>query len=541
MKKYPLGKNSYRKNYIDEQELFILFSLMTRKYFSSLDEVCTPIIKKNVYTTEAGERKKIQAIEKEINELYKSNQSKLNSPIIALYLLELGRELDEKNFSINCNADYSLLDGGFLYESDNYSLMMEYLRYILGNKKQSANKFKTLTNKQKKAVGACILEENKRNGKIIFPSSEAYRPIKEYRETILDKKGDDDFIVLVNKLIRDGDDKGSWDKDDLTKFIEIYRRHNSKIRTIDNFFYKDTQTKLSELIFRHANIVLKIKDTKKLERDFSEYIDLFINDKLNGFCRNDGLGLTCGFFRSSLLVPHKRVMFGFQRQKEILLKHISDEYEQYKRSDLEIISPFFEPRCINDGYESKIKITFSQIDKEEELFLFVHTMIALAKSKYFKITDDSYGQTEMFDELDRGFLFKITVGDFFKKNNKLEKGAISEIIPVKLIESDTLRVKLENFLLTLNKNTGSICLNNFKGSLNPASQEFEILLKLMTGKDYQATYQNLLGESVSKLNKRNLSFTIRNLKKALGILPAKKAKNKNCIKNIKLYGYRLTV
>ena len=48
-----------------------------------------------------------------------------------------------------------------------------------------------------------------------------------------------------------------------------------------------------------------------------------------------------------------------------------------------------------------------------------------------------------------------------------------------------------------------------------------------------------LGDNVSKDSKRSLGFVIRNLKKTLGVLPKKKAKNKNCIKNIKSCGYKL--
>ena len=55
------------------------------------------------------------------------------------------------------------------------------------------------------------------------------------------------------------------------------------------------------------------------------------------------------------------------------------------------------------------------------------------------------------------------------------------------------------------------------------------------------TYEGFLGENNSKSNRRNLSFTIRNLKNVLGILPKEKAKNKDCIENIRGFGYRVKI
>lgn len=407
MYKYPLGKNN-NGNYIDENELFILYSLMRRRYISSWDEAF--IVKNSKYVNTAKIVQDVNIFEKEINEFAKSVQHESNSQTIVVYhLLELGRELDEKNFSIHCNADYSLMDGGFLYQNDKYNLMMEYLEYVLDNKRHDISKFNALTDRQKKAVEACVLEKNKHNGKIRFPSNEAYQPIKEYQDLIVEKNGEKEFVELVNKLIRDYDG-GYWDKDNLIKFIEIYVRHNKKI----GIFNEDAQAKLSRLIFEHANTTLRIENIKKLENDLIEYVDHFINDQLKNW---SSCGLTRGFFKSSLLTPKERVLFGFEKQKEILLEHIKNEYGQYKRKDLEIGSPFFEPEYIGDK-QTGVKITLSEINRDDERFLFVHTMLALAKSGYLKITDFSYGTTEMFDEYDRGFLFHITLKDKFFNEQK---------------------------------------------------------------------------------------------------------------------------
>lgn len=106
-------------------------------------------------------------------------------------------------------------------------------------------------------------------------------------------------------------------------------------------------------------------------------------------------------------------------------------------------------------------------------------------------------------------------------------------------DGDTIEVRLaDGGLLALNKITGSVRLNAVSSQLNPESQEYRFLLKLMTAKNSQATYKDLLGEH-SKTTRRNLTFVVRNLKTGLGVLPKEKAQNKDVIKNIKSYGYKL--
>jgi len=138
------------------------------------------------------------------------------------------------------------------------------------------------------------------------------------------------------------------------------------------------------------------------------------------------------------------------------------------------------------------------------------------------------------------------IGTFFS-NLQLLQPKFDEIykkyqeIKNKESDPDILSIQLKNGLLTLNKSTGFVNLNNFETSINPSSQEFKVLLRLMSIKNYQATYKDLLGENVSKTTKRELSFVIRNIKEILRVLPAKKAKNKDCIQNIKMYGYKLII
>jgi len=107
-------------------------------------------------------------------------------------------------------------------------------------------------------------------------------------------------------------------------------------------------------------------------------------------------------------------------------------------------------------------------------------------------------------------------------------------------DGDVVTVEIGTDTLSINIHTGTVRLNNVEASLNPKSQEFETILKLAKAKNHQITYVDILGESVSKTTKRNLTFVIRNLKEALKILPTKTAKNKDIIKNIKGVGYKLS-
>ena len=106
-------------------------------------------------------------------------------------------------------------------------------------------------------------------------------------------------------------------------------------------------------------------------------------------------------------------------------------------------------------------------------------------------------------------------------------------------DTDIITVEIGTNILSIDKVTATVRLNTVQTIFNPKSQEFAALLKLATAKNHQVAYADILGESVSKTTKRNLTFVIRNIKEALGILPTKKAKNKDIIKNIKGVGYKL--
>ena len=100
-------------------------------------------------------------------------------------------------------------------------------------------------------------------------------------------------------------------------------------------------------------------------------------------------------------------------------------------------------------------------------------------------------------------------------------------------KSKILSAQLKHGLLTLNESTGLVEFNEVKNNINPQGQEFRTILKLITNGDYLATYTDLLGENYSKDAKRNLGFTIRNIKETLGILPKSKQKTKTVFKTLK--------
>lgn len=106
-------------------------------------------------------------------------------------------------------------------------------------------------------------------------------------------------------------------------------------------------------------------------------------------------------------------------------------------------------------------------------------------------------------------------------------------------EASGLETKVLGGLLVVIEDTGFVGLNKAGKVLNPRSQEFKVLKVLMDSKNHQATYSQLLGKEDTKSKRRTLGFVIRNLKEALGILPKKKAKNKDIIQNIKGHGYKL--
>lgn len=105
--------------------------------------------------------------------------------------------------------------------------------------------------------------------------------------------------------------------------------------------------------------------------------------------------------------------------------------------------------------------------------------------------------------------------------------------------SPKISLKLKSGNLSINQNTGEVKLNKVNADFNPTSKEFKILLNFTKNPDKQCKYEELIDGSVNIDSKRSLTFDIREIKVRLGILPAKKRKNKDIFKNNKRFGYRL--
>lgn len=382
------------KNYLDEKELFILFYLLKNKRISTLWSgafVPNPkqvLIKPDTTPEEIWERISYRG----------------QSVVVLNYLLNLGKTLDEKGFSIHCNADYALVEGGFLTD-DFHKEMSAYLSLTEEERKKDT----VLSNEQKDFLEEVIL--GKLDLKDIQTSVQftklANPPVECYRECILNKKADKDFINLVNKLVTDYDG-GLWRNEDIEEFLKIWYQSNKKI-VVDReqgIFHEDSQKKLSRLIFEGVDIQLVIKNTKKIDDYLGNYLNLYKNDHLKGLSRK---GLTKSFFSAGYSEDINKSYYGYKRQRDILIKHIEDIYNEYQRKDLDIMNPYVEPVYIGDDKIGTVKITPTEENKERDSFLFVHTMITLEKEGFLNINKYSYGTKEMFDLYDRGFLFEITL------------------------------------------------------------------------------------------------------------------------------------
>jgi len=376
------------KNYLHEKELLILYWLLKKKHISTLwSSLFTPAVGSIVNPIDIADvatlEEKIATSNQQSIEKY---HSKMQSPTVLSYLLEIGEMIDKKGYLLNCDAEYALVEGGFLTEQ-----------------------------KDEKTV-----------------------PIKLYTEVILKKKGQEDFIELINKLITK-DHNGFWDKKDAQRFLEIYIQRNRSrfseeledIKKHKSLVSQDKQTQLAQLIFEHLNIRIAIKNTKILQKFLSEYIGLFVDDQLNGLSQR---GLTGRFFStSSLSAPFYTKMFGFRKQRDILTKYIQRKYNEYQRRDLEIEHPYVKPEYIGDDNDNTFKITpQNKAQKMLELFLFVHTMIALDFENYLEVENFSYG-AGMFDLYDRGILFQVKFEPKTKEANTIVSpdNKIREIIFVK--------------------------------------------------------------------------------------------------------------
>jgi len=111
---------------------------------------------------------------------------------------------------------------------------------------------------------------------------------------------------------------------------------------------------------------------------------------------------------------------------------------------------------------------------------------------------------------------------------------------INLIEEKVPKNK-SNFFF--NPQTGEFKYYKTEGILSPKSREFKFLKVLYTNSDYQATYEELLNkeEKANSYDKNMLVETARVLRRKLNIRTGKKGGNKNIIKSISKYGYKLSI
>ncbi|MFZ4500586.1 MAG: hypothetical protein ACOYMZ_03830 [Minisyncoccia bacterium] len=419
MNRWTVDIENKDKCYLNEKELFIIYWILKKRHISTGWSNVFTLDSKHTVVPKQINPSDIATIEEDINNAIvhstKRIHDKMQSSTVLRYLLDTGKVFDEKGFIVYGDADYSLVEGGFLSEYVG-ATMQEYLEDTQENR-QDVKRYGNLNDEQKVFLEEIIKGEDFDSIKF---SQLAHPPVKEYRDAILNKEANEDFIELVNKLIPEYDGS-KWNTEDIEKFLEIYYRHSKEefkenSLTEKTFLYKDSQKKLAGLIFEHANFGLFIKNTEKLQKYFDTYLKSFTDDELEGLSRK---GLTGTFFSEGLSIPLHTQFFGFKKQRDILIKHIEDKYEEYQRNDLEIGHPYFEPEYIGNYKDDTVKITLEKNDKIKDLFLFVHSMLSLEKEGYLKIEDFSYGPKQMFDLYDRGFVFKIRLNE--KSENKSEQ------------------------------------------------------------------------------------------------------------------------
>ena len=279
-------ENEYRQ-YLDEKELFILYYLSKTQHISTMWS--------NVFVP--NPREEMVRPDTTPEELFNRITYRGQSVIVLSYLFNLGKTLDEVGFSVYCNADYALIEGGFLTD-DFHKEMYAYLELPEEERKDN----KTL-NKEQIDFLEDVISGKKRLADISVGmqfTKLANPPIECYREAILNKNADKDFIELVNKLVTDYDG-GRWDTEEVEKFLELWFTKNKTIEISEDegIFYENHQKKLARLIFENIDIHLNIRSTEKVDAFLKDYIGLFKNNELNGVSRN---GLTKSAL-ASLLTP----------------------------------------------------------------------------------------------------------------------------------------------------------------------------------------------------------------------------------------------
>lgn len=106
-------------------------------------------------------------------------------------------------------------------------------------------------------------------------------------------------------------------------------------------------------------------------------------------------------------------------------------------------------------------------------------------------------------------------------------------------KTPVLKVELKAGTLSLNELTGDVSLNERKATFTPKGRQYKFLHTLMTSKDYQANYADLITGENTKDKRRDMGFVLKEMKEALGILPQSKKENEEIFQNIRGFAYRL--
>jgi len=210
------------KNYLDEKELLILYSLMKKGVVSTPMNIFVPNPEQMHIPPHLSPKELEKYVQKETETRSKFGLNRRTHMIFS-YLLELGEILDKEQYKISCNAGYSLVEGGFLTDA-HHKEMYEYR----GASKAERQKNTVLSEKQKNFLDAHTSKEINDDISLSVDFTQlSHPPIEAYKDAILNENAESDFIELVNRLITDYDG-GDWDKNDLAKFLKIFFEHNRK-------------------------------------------------------------------------------------------------------------------------------------------------------------------------------------------------------------------------------------------------------------------------------------------------------------------------
>jgi hypothetical protein len=106
-------------------------------------------------------------------------------------------------------------------------------------------------------------------------------------------------------------------------------------------------------------------------------------------------------------------------------------------------------------------------------------------------------------------------------------------------ENDKITIKLSAGTISLHRKNGRFEYGKVRGALKIKSMQFRIIEELLCNKYHMASYEYLLGDRNNKVARREIQGEVKNLKKALGILPKKTRVNADIIMNMSTLGYQL--